>query len=110
MNNGIILNISSKDAVSTYNDMNIDYSSSKAGLNLLTKSLSTIIKNNKIIAVMPGWINTQSVKEMNPDYLKMELKRVNQSKLSEIEDITTQIINIIKDDNIKTGSIIELED
>ena len=110
MDNGVIVNISSKDAISTYNEISIDYCASKAGLNSLTKTLSLAIKNNKVIAVMPGWVETESVKEMNPDYLKSELERINQKKLATPLGIVNQIINVINDKSIKTGSIIELDD
>ena len=110
MNDGIIVNISSKDAVSTYNDISMDYCASKAGLNLLTKTLSLALKNVKVIAVMPGWIDTESIREMNPEFLDSELKRIGQEKLSTVEDVSKQIINIIKDEQIKSGMIIELED
>lgn len=110
MDNGVIVNISSKDAVSTYSDINMDYSASKAGLNNLTKSLSLALKNIKIISVMPGWINTESIQEMNKEFLDSELKRIGQKKLSEPEYIASQIIDIIKNNNIKTGSLIKLED
>ena len=110
MNNGIIVNISSKDATSTYNDISIDYCASKAGLNSITQTLSLALKNIKVISVMPGWIDTESVQNMNPEYLKKELKRINQSKLSTPKNISKQIIGIIKNEKINTGSIIELED
>ena len=105
MNDGIIVNISSKDAVSTYNDISMDYCASKAGLNSLTKTLSLALKNVKVISVMPGWIDTESIREMNPEFL-----RIGQEKLSTVEDVSKQIINIIKDEQIKSGMIIELED
>ncbi len=107
---GIIVNISSKDADKTYNKMNIDYSASKAGLNSLTKTLSLALPHIKIISVMPGFIKTESTEEMNPLYLSEELKRIGQSKLSLPEDISSQIIGLINNKDIKTGDIIELED
>ena len=110
MNDGMIVNISSKDAVSTYNDISMDYCASKAGLNSLTKTLSLALKNVKVISVMPGWIDTESIREMNPEFLDSELKRIGQEKLSTVEDVSKQIINIIKDEQIKSGMIIELED
>ena len=88
----------------------MDYSASKAGLNSLTKTLSLALKNVKVIAVMPGWIDTESIREMNPEFLDSELKRIGQEKLSTVEDVSKQIINIIKDEQIKSGMIIELED
>lgn len=110
MDDGVIINISSKDAVDTYNDISMDYCASKAGLNSLTKTLSLAFKNTKVISVMPGWIDTESIREMNPDFLNSELKRIGQKKLSTVIDISKQIVNIIKDDSIKTGSILELEE
>lgn len=110
MNDGIIVNISSKDAVSTYNEISMDYCASKAGLNSLTKTLSLALKNIKVISVMPSWIDTESIREMNVEYLNNELKRIGQKKLSTVKNISNQIINIIKDENISTGSVIELED
>lgn len=110
MDDGVIINISSKDAVDTYNDISMDYCASKAGLNSLTKTLALAFKNTKVISVMPGWIDTESIKEMNPDFLNNELKRIGQKKLSTVIDISKQIVNIIKDDSIKTGSILELEE
>lgn len=59
---------------------------------------------------MPGWIDTESIREMNPEFLDSELKRIGQEKLSTVEDVSKQIINIIKDEQIKSGMIIELED
>lgn len=110
MDNGMIINISSKDAVSTYNDISFDYCASKAGLNSLTKTLSLALKNIKVISVMPGWIDTESIREMNPEFLSSELKRIGQKKLSTANDVSKQIIDIIKDERIITGSVINLED
>ena len=95
MDDGVIINISSKDAVDTYNDISMDYCASKAGLNSLTKTLALAFKNTKVISVMPGWIDTESIKEMNPDFLNSELERIGQKKLSTVIDISKQIVNII---------------
>jgi 3-oxoacyl-[acyl-carrier protein] reductase len=110
MNNGTIINISSKDATTTYNEISMDYCASKAGLNSLTKTLSLALKNIKVISVMPGWVNTESVLEMNEDYLNKELSRIGQKNLALKENIAKQIYEIVCNNNIKSGSIIELED
>lgn len=110
LSNGTIINISSKDAKDTYNELSIDYSASKAGLNSLTKTLALALKNIRVLSVMPGWVKTESVEEMNPDFLKSELKRVRQKKLTSPESVAKQIVNIIRDENISSGSIIELKD
>lgn len=109
MNKGIIINISSTDAVDTYNEYNIDYSASKAAVNSLTKSLALILKDIKVLSLMPLWVNTEIVREMNQEYLKSELKRTNQKKLLEPVQVANKVIELINSD-ITSGSIIRMEE
>ena len=109
MKEGIIVNISSTDAIDTYNEYNIDYSASKAAINSLTKSLSLALPNIKIIAIMPPFVNTEIVRIMDQEYLQSELKRINQKRLLEPVEISDKIIELIESD-IKTGSIIRIEE
>ncbi len=99
-----IVNISSTDAEDTYNDISIDYSVSKAGINMLTKVFAYSL-DVRVLGVMPNWTNTESVKEMNPEFLKEELKRIGQEKLEEPDEVADNIINLIFDNNIKSGEI-----
>ena len=108
MKEGTIINISSTDAVDTYNQYNIDYSASKAAINSLTKSLSLALPNIKVIAIMPPFVNTEIVRTMDKEYLKSELKRINQKRLLEPYEVANKLIEIIKSD-IKTVSIIRIE-
>lgn len=109
MNKGIIINISSTDAVDTYNEYNVDYSASKAAVNSLTKSLALILKDIKVLSLMPLWVNTEIVREMNQEYLKSELKRTNQKKLLEPVQVANKVIELINSD-ITSGSIIRMEE
>ena len=103
--NKAVVNISSTDSVDTYSLLNIDYSSSKAGVNILTKTFAMKYDNVKVIGVMPNWTNTESIKEMNPEYLKSELERIGQERLEEPEEVASNIINLIFDDSINSGEI-----
>ena len=105
MDDGVIVNISSTDSVDTYNNLNIDYSVSKAGINMLTKVFAYDFKKIKVIGVMPNWTNTESVKEMNPEFLKSELERIGQDKLEEPDEVAKKIVELTFDDNITTGEI-----
>ena len=105
----IAINIASTDGIDTYSSLNIDYSASKAGLINLTKSLSLTIPSVKILAICPNWIETESIKEMNQEYLKEEMKRINQKKLIQPNEISKKIIDIINTD-IKSGEIIVMRD
>ena len=105
--NGYIINISSTDGIDTGNFYSIDYNASKAAINNMTKTFS-LISNNKIISICPNWVNTESTRNMNQDYLKSELKRINQDQLISINTIPKVIDECIKND-ISTGSIIRIE-
>lgn len=108
LDGGIIINISSTDGINTYQTLNMDYSASKAALINLTKSLALKLENIKICALCPNWVNTESIREMNQEYLKNELKRIGQYKLIEPNQVADKVIEIINS-NIKSGSIIVME-
>lgn len=108
LDGGVIINISSTNGINTYSTLDMDYSASKAGLINLTKSLALELENIRIYAICPNWVNTESIRSMNQDYLKEELKRVNQEKLIEVKEVANKVIELI-DSNLKSGSIIVME-
>lgn len=106
---GTIINISSTDGINTYSKLSMDYSASKAGLINLTKSLSLELENTKVYAICPNWVDTESIKEMNPDYLKEEMDRIGQRKLIDPKAVAKKVIQLIESD-ASSGSIIVMED
>jgi len=104
---GYIFNIGSTDGIDTGNIYSIDYNASKAGINSITKTFSLYSKN-KIISICPNWVDTESTRSMDSNYLKSELERINQKKLINVGDIPKVIDRCIKDNN-ETGSIIRIE-
>jgi NAD(P)-dependent dehydrogenase (short-subunit alcohol dehydrogenase family) len=109
IDNGVIINISSTDGINTYTKLNVDYSSSKAGLINLTKSLSLILNNIKVYAICPNWVDTESIKDMNQDYLREEMNRIGQKKLIDPKTVAKNIVNLVNS-NLKSGSIVVMED
>lgn len=105
MDDGVIVNISSTDSIDTYSEISMDYCASKSAINSLTKTMALSFKNIKVIGVMPNWTNTESIKEMNPEYLKSELERIGQDKLEDPKEVSNNIIDLINDENIKSGDI-----
>jgi len=104
-----IINISSTDSIDTYSDFNIDYSSSKSGINIITKTIGKFNKDIRIIGILPNWINTESIMQMNQDYLNSELKRINQEELLDKDEVAKEIYKIYNDKNIKSGSLIRID-
>lgn len=103
MGNGVIINISSTDGINTYSTLNIDYSASKAALINLTKSLALTLPNIKIYSISPNWVDTESIREMNQDYLNEEMKRIGQTKLITKEEVAKKVIYLINS-NLESGS------
>ena len=104
-----IINISSTDSLNTYNSLNIDYSSSKAGINIVTKVIAEFSPNIRIFAVLPNWINTESVSEMSQDFLNKELKRIGQEKLLDKCEVANTIYELYKNRNIKSGDLVKID-
>ena len=105
--NGYIFNMSSTDGIDTGSIYSIDYNASKAAINAITKTFS-LTSSNKIISICPNWVDTDSTREMDKDYLESELKRIKQDKLINVKTIPKVIDDCIKKD-IPTGSIIRIE-
>lgn len=108
MDKGVIINMSSTDATDTYGILSMDYAASKAGVENLTKNLANRLPNLKICALAPNWVDTESVLEMDPEYLNSELQRINQKELIKKESVAFKLIEIIINDDISSGSIIRM--
>lgn len=104
-----IINISSTDGINTYTKYNIDYSASKAGLINLTKSLGLILNDKRVYAICPNWVDTESIKDMNKDYLDCEMNRIGQKRLIDPKSIASKVVELLYSD-LKSGSIVVMED
>lgn len=105
--NGFIFNMSSTDGIDTGNIYSIDYNASKAAINNMTRTFS-LVSSNKIISICPNWVDTESTKSMDKEYLESELKRIKQDKLISASTIPKVIDDCIKK-NISSGSMIRIE-
>ena len=108
LDNGIIINISSTDSEDTYNRISMDYCASKAAINSLTKTFAQEFNNIKVIGVMPNWTDTESVKEMNNEYLQNELKRIGQDRLENPNDVAKKILKTAFDKNVKSSEVVRV--
>lgn len=105
-----IVNISSTDSTSTYSKLNIDYSCSKAGVNILSKTFSLCYPDIKICTIIPNWVNSETVLSMNSDYLEEEMKRIGQKKLIDKEYVARKTYEVVVDKFIKNGDIIRIDE
>lgn len=110
MNKGVIINMSSTDAADTYSTFSMDYAASKAGVENLTKNLANRLPNIKICAISPNWVDTETVLNMDENYLKREMNRIGQKKLIPKEEVVIKIVEAIVSDDIVSGDIIRMVD
>lgn len=107
---GVIVNISSNNALNGNTKYSMDYDASKAGVNMLTKDFALVIneeKNcDKIISICPGWINTEEVMKMNPNFLKEELIKCKQYELLDKDKLAKYVIDNLS--SYKNGEIREI--
>ena len=108
MNKGVIINVSSTDGIDTYQTLSMDYASSKAGLNILTKTLANRLPNLKVCAIAPNWVDTETVLQMDSHYLQQELNRINQKELIKKEVVVIKIIEAMVNSDIVSGEIIKV--
>ena len=107
IDDGMIINIASTDGVDTYNEYNMDYAASKAGVIHLSKNLR-MVTNNKVICICPNWIDSNSTRNMDNDYLDNELLRIKQSRLLSIDEVNNGICEVI-DSEYDSGSVIRID-
>ena len=107
VSDGVIINIGSTDGIDTYSAYSMFYSASKAGLINLTKSMSLAL-TNKVLCMAPNWIDSDTTRSMNQEYLEDELKRIGQSRLISIDEFCDGIYKLINSDN-NTGSVFRMD-
>ena len=110
MNDGVIVNVSSTNGFDTYTPISMDYDASKAGVDNLTKNLAMRFTNIKVCGIAPNWVDTDTTLSIDSNYLNMEMKRIGQKKLIKKEKVCEKIIEIIENKDIKSGTIIRMED
>lgn len=103
-----VIFISSLDSTKTPTKDGVDYIASKAAINTFAKTFSLSYPEIRFISLLFPWIDTSSIREMNPEYLKEEMNRYGQTKLLTPEYVSNYIYDVTNS-NIETGSIIEVD-
>lgn len=103
-----VIFMSSLDSTKTPTKDGVDYIASKAAINTFAKTFSLSYPDIRFISLLFPWIDTSSIREMNPDYLKEEMDRYGQTKLLSTEYVSNYIYDIVNS-NTPAGSIIEVD-
>lgn len=108
---GSIINISSTNGIDTNCLWSMDYDASKAGIISLTKNFAVqYAPFIRVNSIAPGWTNTESVLEMNPDIIESEKKKCLLDRFAEPEEIAKVIVFLAsKDASYINGEIIRVD-
>lgn len=101
---GMIINMSSTDGIDTYNKYNTFYAASKAAIINLSKSVA-LNTNNKVLCLCPNWIDSDSTRDMDKNFLKEELERIGQSRLITLDELNSVIYEIISGKRIVKNTV-----
>lgn len=108
---GKIINVSSTNGIDTYDPISIDYDASKAGIISLTKNFSVeYAPYVNVNTVAPGWTNTESVMEMNPNIINEETKKILLKRFADPYEIAKVIVFLAGDDaSYINGTVIRVD-
>ena len=108
---GVIINVSSTNAIDSYYPYSMDYDASKAGVISLTMNfaveLSPYIRVN---AVAPGWVNTDMNKEIDINYKKDLEEKILLNRFAEQTEVAKVIYFLASDDaSYINGEVIKID-
>jgi hypothetical protein len=64
--------------------------------------------NNKVLCVCPNWIDSESTRSMDKDFLNSELIRIGQDRLISLDEFNKGIYEIINSKYL-SGNIIRMD-
>ena len=96
---GIIINISSTNAIDTYYPESCDYDASKAGVISLTHNLAReFAPNIRVNCVCPGWVKTDMNKDLSIEQINEEKKNILLGRFADAKEIAKTIKFLVSDD------------
>lgn len=96
---GKIVNISSNNTAGFNDPVSVDYDSSKAGLEIMTKNAARALSPYvNVNAIAPGWIDTDMHGDLPPEFWEMEKRRISKSRIGKPEDVAELVAFLISDE------------
>ena len=96
---GKIVNISSNNSINCFYPTSIDYDATKSALNSMTKNFAIEFSPYvNVVAVAPGWVETDMNKDLTPDIMELEKERILKKRIGKPEDVAKLVAFLVGDD------------
>lgn len=96
---GKIVNISSNNSINCFYPTSIDYDATKSALNSMTKNFAIEFSPYvNVVAVAPGWVETDMNKDLTPDIMELEKERILKKRIGKPEDVAKLVRFLVSDD------------
>ena len=96
---GKIINISSNNSINCFYPTSIDYDATKSALNSMTKNFAIEFSPYvNVVAVAPGWVETDMNKDLTPDIMELEKERILKKRIGKPEDVAKLVSFLVSDD------------
>lgn len=108
---GKIVNISSNNSINCFYPTSIDYDATKSALNSMTKNFAIEFSPYvNVVAVAPGWVETDMNKDLTPDIMELEKERILKKRIGKPEDVAKLVAFLVSDDaDYINGEIIVID-
>ncbi len=109
MDEGCIINVSSNCATEASYPEGMDYNASKAGVITLTKDFAKrLAPKIRVNAVLPGWIDTDMNKDIEPEFKKKEIDKILLNRFGTKEEVA-DVIFFLTTASYINGSLISVD-
>lgn len=108
---GVIINISSTNAIDTYYPESAAYDSSKAGVISLTHNMAVeFAPYIRVNCVCPGWVKTDMNKDLSFDQIEEEKRKILLNRFADSDEIAKVVVFLAsKDASYINDSIIRVD-
>lgn len=89
-----------------------NYAASKAGVIAFSRSIAKEVasRNITVNSVAPGYISTEIVADLNPEFKELILSRIPQNKFGTVEDVSNMVGYLASEEaNYITGEVIRID-
>ena len=100
LKSGIIINISSTNAIDTLSPDSIEYDATKAAVISMTKNFATELApyNIRVNCIAPGWVDTDINSKLPKDFLEKETERILLRRFGKPEEIASVVAFLASDE------------